>query len=132
MRKTKAKVQEMALFAYQLVSEVKNESYKTKYLSYVRKLPSMIVYNGLLGTVVFAKKKASKDSQEAQAWGKVLKHIESFLKEFYSYKDKKDILEYLSELSVQEYRLTTKLVLDFSIWLKNIAEGEIRDEAEGN
>ncbi len=132
MRKTKAKVQEMALFAYQLVSEVKNESYKTKYLSYVRKLPSMIVYNGLLGTVVFAKKKASKDSQEAQAWGKVLKHIENFLKEFYSYKDKKDILEYLSELSVQEYRLTTKLVLDFSIWLKNIAEGEIRDEAEGN
>ncbi|MFZ8861057.1 MAG: type III-B CRISPR module-associated protein Cmr5, partial [Thermocrinis sp.] len=39
---------------------------------------------------------------------------------------------FLSERGVQEYRYITKRVLDFSLWLKRIAEGEIEDEGKGD
>jgi CRISPR-associated protein Cmr5 len=56
----RSKVQKLAQFAYECVKEVKGKEFASKYLAYARKLPSMIIYNGLLTTVAFAKAKAKK------------------------------------------------------------------------
>jgi len=155
----KSKVQELAQLAYKCVKQVKDEAKKmnkkgkdfgSKYLSYARKLPSMIIYNGLLTTVAFAKAKAKKASTkveakeeekgkreqgekvEALAWKMLLGHLEKFLNEEGIKQENKDLIEFLSELEVQEYRFITKRVLDFSLWLKRVAEGEIEDEGKGD
>jgi CRISPR-associated protein Cmr5 len=150
------KVQELAQLAYECVKEVKDKANKmdkinkkgkdfaSKYLSYARKLPSMIIYNGLLTTVAFAKAKAKKASTRAKveerekvnieglAWEKLLEHLKEFLRREGINQDNKDLIEFLSEREVQEYRFITKRVLDFSLWLKRIAEGEIEDEGKGD
>jgi Uncharacterized protein predicted to be involved in DNA repair len=124
----KSKVQELAKLAYECVGGVKNEDFASKYLAYAKKLPSMIIYNGLLTTVAFAKAKAKKED----AWEKLLEHLKEFLRREGMNQDNKDLIEFLSELEVQEYRFITKRVLDFSLWLKRIAEGEIEDEGKGD
>ena len=155
----RSKVQELARLAYECVKQVKDEAKKmdekgkdfaSRYLSYTKKLPSMIIYNGLLTTVAFAKAKAKKASTkveakeeekgkrgqgekvEALAWKMLLGHLEKFLNKEGIKQENKDFIEFLSELEVQEYRYITKRVLDFSLWLKRIAEGEIEDEGEGD
>jgi CRISPR-associated protein Cmr5 len=128
----RSKVQELAQLAYECVKEVKGKDFASKYLSYARKLPSMIIYNGLLTTVAFAKTKAKKASTEGKAWEKLLEHLKEFLRREGINQDNKDLIEFLSEREVQEYRFITKRVLDFSLWLKRIAEGEIEDEGKGD
>ena len=123
----RSKVQKLAQLAYECVKEVKDREFASKYLAYARKLPSMITYNGLLTTVAFAKTKAKKED----AWEKLLEHLKEFLRREGINQDNKDLIEFLSEREVQEYRFITKRVLDFSLWLKRIAEGEIEIEDEG-
>jgi CRISPR-associated protein Cmr5 len=141
----RSKVQKLAQLAYECVKEVKDKQFASKYLSYAKKLPSMIIYNGLLTTVAFAKAKAKKASAKAEvkegekdkgeqgkkvealAWKMLLGHLEKFLAEEGIKQENKDLIEFLFELEVQEYRFITKRVLDFSLWLKRIAEGEIED-----
>jgi CRISPR-associated protein Cmr5 len=122
----RSKVQKLAQLAYECVKEVKDKQFASKYLSYAKKLPSMIIYNGLLTTVAFAKTKAKKED----AWKKLLEHLKEFLRREGINQDNKDLIKFLSELEVQEYRFITKRVLDFSLWLKRIAEGEIEDEGK--
>ncbi|MFZ8860063.1 MAG: type III-B CRISPR module-associated protein Cmr5 [Thermocrinis sp.] len=124
----RSKVQKLAQLAYECVKEVKGKEFASKYLSYARKLPSMIIYNGLLTTVAFAKTKAKKED----AWEKLLEHLKEFLRREGINQGNKDLIEFLSEREVQEYRFITKRVLDFSLWLKRIAEGEIEDEGKGD
>ncbi len=158
----RSKVQELAQLAYECVKQVKDKAnemdkmnkngkdFASKYLSYARKLPSMIIYNGLLTTVAFAKAKAKKASAKAEvkeekkgerekgekvealAWKMLLGHIEKFLNEEGINQNNEDLIEFLSKREVQEYRFITKRVLDFSLWLKRIAEGEIEDEGKGD
>ncbi len=155
----RSKVQELAQLAYECVKQVKDEAEKmnekgkdfaSRYLSYAKKLPSMIIYNGLLTTVAFAKAKAKKASAKAEvreekkgerekgekvealAWKMLLGHIEKFLNEEGINQNNEDLIEFLSKREVQEYRFITKRVLDFSLWLKRIAEGEIEDEGKGD
>ncbi|MCC6026627.1 MAG: type III-B CRISPR module-associated protein Cmr5 [Caldimicrobium sp.] len=123
----RSRVQKLAQLAYECVKEVKDREFASKYLAYARKLPSMITYNGLLTTVAFAKTKAKKED----AWEKLLEHLKEFLRREGINQDNKDLIEFLSEREVQEYRFITKRVLDFSLWLKRIAEGEIEIEDEG-
>jgi CRISPR-associated protein Cmr5 len=126
----KSKVQELAQLAYECVGGVKNEDFASKYLAYAKKLPSMIIYDGLLTTVAFAKTKAKKASIEGKAWEKLLEHLKEFLRREGINQDNEDLIEFLSKREVQEYRFITKRVLDFSLWLKRIAEGEIEDEGK--
>ena len=152
----KSKVQELAQLAYECVKQVKDKAneidkmnkkgkeFASKYLSYARKLPSMIIYNGLLTTVAFAKAKAKKASTRAKveerekvnieglAWEKLLEHLKEFLRREGINQDNEDLIEFLSKREVQEYRYITKRVLDFSLWLKRVAEGEIEDEGKGD
>jgi len=144
----RSKVQKLAQLAYECVKEIKGKEFASKYLAYARKLPSMITYNGLLTTVAFAKTKAKKASTKAEvkerekdkkekniealAWKMLLEHLKEFLRKEGINQDNEDLIEFLSKLEVQEYRFITKRVLDFSLWLKRIAEGEIEDEGKGD
>lgn len=121
----KSQVQRLASFAYEKVIEVKGEEYEKKYSSHVRKLPSMITYNGLLTTVAFIRSKAGSD----EGWEKVEKDIKEYLKVF-EYKEVNSLVKFFADLELQEYRLYTKKLLYFANWLKRIAEGELKHEEQ--
>ncbi|MCS6958135.1 MAG: type III-B CRISPR module-associated protein Cmr5 [Aquificaceae bacterium] len=121
----RSKLQELANFAYGCVAEVKGQEYEKKYASYARKLPSMIVHNGLLSTCAFVRSKANKE----EAWKKVEEHLLKYLKE-YEKQEVQSLVSFLSSLDLSGYRLYTKKLLYFANWLKRIAEGELKQDEE--
>ncbi len=123
--------QERMKKAYEFVEDIKNnhENIKKEYLSLVRKLPAMIVHNGLITTLVFLKSKEGKENKDT-AHKELLKHIISYLvnrgMDINSYESFK---ERMGDIELEEYLFITQDVLAFATWLKRIAEGEIEDES---
>ncbi|WP_340695944.1 type III-B CRISPR module-associated protein Cmr5 [Hydrogenobacter thermophilus] len=124
----RSRVQEVAKFAYDRVSKVRDQrdqEFKKKYSSHAQKLPSMIVHNGLLTTVAFIRSKANSD----KGWEAIEGDIKAFLNKF-ERKNPENLVEFFANLSLQEYRLYTQKLLYFAQWLKRIVEGELKYEGE--
>ena len=119
----KSRVQEIALLAYNCVKEVKGKDFESKYSSHARKLPSMIVHNGVMTTLAFMKAKASSD----EGWKILLSHVERYMREIEN-KESDNLLKLFGEMELSEYRLYTQKLLYFAQWLKRMAEGELKDE----
>lgn len=119
----RSRVQKIAMLAYDCVKEVKGKNFEGKYSSHARKLPSMIVQNGILTTITFMKAKASSD----EGWKVLLSHIERYMKEIEN-KKTDNLLRLFGEMELSEYRLYTQNLLYFAQWLKRIVEGELKDE----
>lgn len=120
----KSRLQDVALLAYECVKEVKGSEFESKYASHARKLPSMIVHNGLLTTCAFIRAKA-KD----KGWQEIENHIKRYLERLEG-KKVDSLVKFFAELDFASYRLYTKRVLYFAEWLKRIAEGELKYEAK--
>ena len=121
----KSMLQKVAGLAYECVAEVKGEGFEEKYSSHARKLPSMIVHNGLLTTCAFIRSKKNDE-----AWKKIEEHIKRYMKEIEN-KEVDSLVKFFSGLDLKEYRLYTRKVLHFAQWLKRVAEGELKDEEQG-
>jgi CRISPR-associated protein Cmr5 len=121
----RSKLQEVARFTYERVKAVKGQDFEDKYSSHARKLPSMIVHNGLLTTVAFIRSKANSH----EGWKAIEEDIKAFLNEF-ERKNPENLVEFFANLSLQEYRLYTQKLLYFAQWLKRIVEGELKHEGE--
>ena len=119
----RSRVQEIALLAYNCVKEVKGKDFEGKYLSHARKLPSMIVHNGVMTTLTFIKAKASSD----EGWKILISHIGRYMREIEN-KESDNLLKLFGEMDLPEYRLYTQKLLFFAQWLKRMAEGELKDE----
>lgn len=129
----RSSTQQIAELAYDCVLKVKGTDFEEKYKSYAKKLPSMVNFNGLLTTFAFMKSKSQGDSKEKRAYKTLLEHSVEFFnkiaqKQDWSYEN---LIKNLSELEFSEYRLLTVRFLEFAIWLKRIAEGELGGEDEG-
>jgi CRISPR-associated protein, Cmr5 family len=116
MRKTIE--QEMASFCIKKVKEVTNDKEKIKkFETNAKKLPSLIVSNGLIPTLAFYKKEDKKLVYNTiNEWLKEKKLIEN------------DALEDLVNSNSQILRLATIEVLAIANWLKRIVEAEIKED----
>jgi len=101
--------------------------YKKDYSSHAKRLPQLIVSNGLIPTLAFYKSKG-KDRRQ------IYNDIELWLKfganngsGIISDKEK-DLLEYLLEVDSSQLRLVTMEALEFANWLKRICEIELKEE----
>ncbi len=119
-----------AEFAYNCVKEVKKMSDKIQkdYRSYVRRIPQMILSNGLGQTLAFiySKKKSN------EAYNLIYKQLTNYLKsDSVASIDKieNELVEEVISYSSTKYRYVTQEVLAFLNWLRRFAEGMI--EAEG-
>jgi len=120
----KSRVQKVALLAYDCVQEVKGKGFEDKYLRHARKLPSMILHNGIMTTLAFMKAKASSDD----GWKFLLSHLGRYMKEIENREsDDFNLLKLFGEMELSEYRLYTQKLLYFAQWLKRIAEGELKE-----
>jgi CRISPR-associated protein Cmr5 len=102
--------------AYKYVTEANNnEKIKDDYKSYVKKIPMMILNNGLGATFAFIYSK----KKEGNAYELIYNQITKWLKA------DKDLVEWIINQDSQEYRATTNEVLALFNWLKRFADGMI-------
>ncbi len=125
------------------------EKLKDNYLTKVRKLPSMITHNGLLTTLTFLYAKSegktecfvSKEGKiNCKAEGILLRQLVKFLKadnmdaiNNSSDIKKEDVSSFLKELADKDFKnlkLYTRKALNFSQWLKRLAEGTFGEEGD--
>jgi len=111
-----------AIKAYEYVTKAnENEKIKGDYKSYVKKIPMMILNNGLGATFAFIYSK----KKEGNAYELIYNQIQKWLKA------DKDLVEWIIFQDSQEYRATTNEVLALFNWLKRFADGMIEDKKDG-
>ncbi|MCX7948317.1 MAG: type III-B CRISPR module-associated protein Cmr5 [candidate division WOR-3 bacterium] len=114
--------------AIQNLSEIKKQK---EYRSYVRKIPQMIISNGLGQTLafVFAKKK------NGNAYDLIYRQITDYLKSDATARirmpnNQNELIKWVISLNSYEYRHVTEEILAFLNWLRRFAEGMIETEEE--
>ncbi|ADC88648.1 CRISPR-associated protein, Cmr5 family [Thermocrinis albus DSM 14484] len=119
--------QERMRIAYESVMRVKGENFESKYSILAKRLPAMISHNGLLTTLAFLKSKGKDEHKRLiEDICKYLSH--RFGNEIRSYKE---LISMLFQADTTMYLFYTREVLSFAVWLKRIAEGELKSEREG-
>lgn len=126
-----------AEFAYRCVKEVIDKSNSSEsgqsdkklkeYKSYTRKIPQMILSNGLGQTLAFVKAKAKKGN--AYEW--IYKQLTQYF-EGSEVLNKNELIEWVISCDSKDYRYITQEILAFLNWLKRFAEGMIEDNDEEN
>ena len=122
-----------AEFAYQKVLEVSklNKELQKDYRSYVRKLPQMILSNGLGQTLAFVYSKKKKGNAYEFIYDQISQYLESENTMRISKEKGRDLVEWVIGLDSIQYRYATEEVLAFLNWLRRFAEGMIEEEKEG-
>jgi CRISPR-associated protein Cmr5 len=131
-----------AEFAYRCVEKAieifKDNSKKQKeYKSYARKIPTMILSNGLGQTLAFVKAKSEKGNAYDLIYKQLTEYIESENTIRITPEDKKelieknDLVEWVISCDSSKYRYITQEILAFLNWLKRFAEGLIEVEEGG-
>ena len=129
MKTVKQKYTKVALQFIEEVNNKNNPSLKEKYLSRMKKIPSMITHNGLMSTLTFLYSKAKGDL-EKEADGIILRQLVQFLKNpFEEHPQKVDlntIQNFIRDLAEGDFKdliLHSKRAVELSQWLKRLAEG---------
>jgi CRISPR-associated protein Cmr5 len=120
-----------AEFAYKCVEKAieifKDNSKKQKeYKSYTRKIPTMILSNGLGQTLAFVKAK----SEKGNAYDLIYSQLTEYMKSAHTVriqmpKEKNDFVEWVISCDSSKYRYITQEILAFLNWLRRFAEGLI-------
>jgi len=126
-----------AEFAYRCVEKAieifKDNSKKQKeYKSYTRKIPTMILSNGLGQTLAFIKAKSEKGNTYDLIYSQLTEYMKSaHTVRIQMPKEKNDFVEWVISCDSSKYRYITQEILAFLNWLRRFAEGLIEVEEEG-
>lgn len=120
-----------AEFAYNFVKRANEElgNKAKEYKSYSKKIPSMILTNGLGQTLAFVKAKSEK------AYELLYEQMTEYLKSNSSVRiqmpsSEKDLVKWMISRNSSNYRYITQELIAFLSWLKRFAEGMIEGETK--
>jgi len=111
------------------IKELKDKS--KDYKSHVKKIPSMILSNGLGQTLAFIK--AKSNSKSGDAYKLIYEQLTNYLKSEYPSRIKmpqneNELIKWVINLDSTNYRHLTEELLSFLNWLKRFSEGLIEDK----
>ncbi len=123
-----------AEFAYERVKDAiskLNAKQQKEYRSYVRKIPTMILTNGLGQTLAFVKAK----SEKGNAYELIYEQLTAYLRSNSTARismppGENDLVKWVISCDSKDYRYITQELLAFLNWLKRFAEGMIEDKEE--
>lgn len=123
-----------AEFAYECVEEAINTlkpKTQKEYRSYIRKIPQMILSNGLGQTLAFVVSK----KENGNAYDLIYTQLTKYLKGDSTVRirmpaEKTNLLEWTISCDSKTYHYITQEILAFLNWLKRFAEGMIEGEKE--
>lgn len=139
MKGFKTRSQEMALYAFECIQEIKdkgNKELESKYKARARSLPSMITHNGLITalTFLYAKSSGKEEDRKESADKYLLKHMVGWLNKTKNKNPNEDdirnFLKKLTEMDFRQLLITSKEALSISQWIKRISEGELEGHEE--
>jgi CRISPR-associated protein Cmr5 len=123
-----------AEFAYECVDKAiknfKNDLKKQKeYKSYIRKIPPMILSNGLGQTLAFVKAKSKNEN----AYKLIYQQLTDYLKSEHTGRirmpqQENELVKWVISCDSLTYRYITQEILALLNWLKRFAEGLIEEE----
>lgn len=125
-----------AEFAYKCVekaiekfaSDIKKHK---EYRSYTRKIPTMILSNGLGQTLAFVRSKAKGGNAYELIYGQMTEYLKSNSTARIKMPDNEnELIKWVISCDSAEYRLITQEILAFFNWLKRFAEGMIEEGEE--
>lgn len=117
-----------AEFAYKCVKDAveKLDDKKQEYRSNSRKIPTMILANGLGPTLAFIKAKEKNGNAYEFLYSQIKNYFQSGnTTRIRMPSDKKDLTEWVISCNSKEYRFITQELLALLNWLKRFAEGMI-------
>jgi len=126
MNGVKDLAKERSQFAYQKVEEASKQSFKKDYKTYVKKIPMMVLTNGLGATFAFVYSKKNKE-----AYGLIYTQVDEWLKKDYKQNNNDELVKWIIDQDSQSYRAVTNEVLALFNWLKRFADGMIEEVENG-
>ncbi len=116
--------QERAKFAMEKIWKVKKlkKSEKKKFATYAKRLPALIITNGLLPTLAFL---ASKDDSRA-VYETLVKWLQE--KDYITENDLDKAIDEVAGMDASKLRAITTEALAFADWLKRLSEAYLSDE----
>ncbi len=113
----------------------RSDEFKKKYGSLARKVPMLVLTNGLGQTLAFLVSKAKlkeapqKRGADAQASGEVFKHLSVWtMSQLAPSAGNQDLLRWVLNNDSAAYRRATVEALAYLMWLKRFAEAELPTE----
>lgn len=125
--KMKTRAQTYSQLAYQHISQLDlaNDRIQEKlYGSICHQFPIMLLRAGLAQSVAFLWVKANNDKPAYQKFMQHLSAITGFENENYS-----ELQQRIQQMELDEYRRTTRTILDACIWYKRFAESLLNVQA---
>jgi len=119
---TKSEILKKAL-GYIKEVDNKDEKIKKEYVQFTKKLPVLIMKNGLISTLLYIKKKSKKEEGEVgeNTFNIIGDHISKFIS--FESTDLNSLIESLiDKKTLSENILITRRVINFSCYLKEVAE----------
>jgi len=113
----------------------RDDDFKKKYGSYARKVPMLVLTNGLGQTLAYLTSKAkfreAKRKVDAQAHGELFKQLSDWtMNQVASKAGTQDLLEWVLKSDSSAYRRATAEALAYLVWLKRFAEAGLPTEEE--
>ncbi len=108
----------------------KDESFKKKYGSLARKVPMLVLTNGLGQTLAFLRAKGEKGAQNNE-YEILFQHLSAWtMSQVAPEAANKDLLNWILKNDSVSYRWATAEALAYLVWLKRFAEAELPTEEE--
>jgi len=124
--------QRRAARALKSVKEIQDESYGSKFRSYVEKLPASIVMNGLgqaFASELAAAGRGEEGKIDSEAHKRLFVEIEDWvLKERKIYSEKTDLMSAIVSGSQDQYVLAQAEALAYLEWLKKFSQAFLKKE----
>lgn len=124
-------------YAYECAEESLEKGQETagNYKSYVRKMPALIMNNGLISALAFARQKGKGDgdNQKDIAWGLLFSHFRDWIKKspvahVCVFSD--DLLADLLKQDSRNILLISRELMALLVWMKRAVEIKIEDPKE--
>jgi len=121
----KTKEQQRAAKAWEYVAAVKGQSFEGKYGGWVKKLPALVLTNGLGQTLAFLRAKGKGKVNAPQT---LYNHLSEWVMGEVAPGQQDSLLEWLMQKDSATYRRATTEALAFIVWLKRFAEATLKAE----
>jgi CRISPR-associated protein Cmr5 len=119
--------------ALKVISEIQNESYQSKFRSYVERLPASIVMNGLgqaLASELAAAGRGEEGKNDGEAHKRLFEEIEGWLlKERRIYSKEAKLMSAIVNGSQEQYILAQAEAIAYLEWLKKFSQAFLKKEA---
>ena len=119
----------------QSVTSHSDEEFKKKYGSLARRVPTLVLINGLGQTLAFLASKAKFQEQpqkrgvEARVYGELFNHLSNWvMSQIAPNSDARNLLDWVLNNDSTAYRHAATEALAYLVWLKRFAEAELPTE----